>query len=177
MPNSVVLEQKKQIVAELTDKFRNSVAGVLVDYKGITVEDDTKLRNELRAAGVEYSVVKNTMTRRVCENLGYQALNGSLEGMTSIALSEKDPVAAAKILCKYAEKIPTFTIKAGFVDGTVIDAVGVEALSKLPSKEVLVAKVLGSLNAPISGLVNVLSANLRGLAVALQAIADQKAAQ
>lgn len=175
MPSKEILEQKMQVVAELTEKFKGSVAGVLVDYKGITVEDDTKLRSELREAGSEYTVIKNTTLRRVNENLGYTQLNEVLEGMTSVALSPTDPVAAAKILVKYAEKIPTFTIKAGFVDGSIIDVAGVEALSKLPSRETLIATLLGGLNAPISGLVNVLGANIRGLAVALQAIADKKA--
>ncbi len=176
MPSANVLEQKKQIVSELADKLKAATAGVLVDYKGITVADDTKLRTQLREAGVEYAVVKNTLLRRAAEIAGIPGLDSVLEGTTALALSS-DPVAAAKILTKYAEGSKgKFTVKAGFIEGRVIDASGVEALGKLPSKEVLIAQVLGTFNAPITGFVTVLNANIRGLAVALNAIAEKKSA-
>lgn len=174
MPSKAILEQKQQFVSELADKVRAASGGVLVDYKGITVEDDTKLRAELRAAGVEYVVIKNTLLTRAFEQTGLEKLNNVLEGMTSLAIAS-DPVAAAKIIIKYADKIPSFNVKAGFIEGAVIDPAGVKALSELPPKEVLIARVLGGLNAPITGLVNVLQGNIRGLAVVLNAIAEKKA--
>ena len=158
MPSVQVLEQKKQIVADLTERLKKSIAGVIVNYSGITVEDDTAMRAELRKSGVEYTVIKNTLTKRACEDVGYSALTTSLDGMTAVATSENDPVAAAKILKKYADKIESFEIKAGFVDGSVLDAAGVNELAELPSKEALIAKVLGSLQSSLYGLAYVLQA-------------------
>lgn len=176
MPSEKVLQQKQQLVAELTDKLSNAVAGVIVDYRGINVADDTKLRKELREAGVDYFVVKNTMLRFAAEKAGLEDINSVLEGTTAIALSE-DPVAAAKILCKFAKETEndSFAVKSGFVDGKVLSVAEIEELAKLPSKEVLVAKVLGGLNGPISGFANVLSANIRGLVIALNQIAQKSA--
>lgn len=158
MPSVQVLEQKKQIVADLTERLKKSIAGVIVNYSGITVEDDTAMRAELRKSGVEYTVIKNTLTKRACDDVGYSALATSLEGMTAVATSENDPVAVAKILKKYADKIESFEIKAGFVDGSILDAAGVNELAELPSKEALIAKVLGSLQSSLYGLAYVLQA-------------------
>ena len=158
MPSVQVLEQKKQIVADLTERLKKSIAGVIVNYSGITVEDDTAMRAELRKSGVEYTVIKNTLTKRACDDVGYSALAAFLEGMTAVATSENDPVAAAKILKKYADKIESFEIKAGFVDGSILDAAGVNELAELPSKEALIAKVLGSLQSSLYGLAYVLQA-------------------
>ena len=158
MPSAQVLESKKKIVADLTEKMKNAAAGVIVAYQGITVEDDTALRSELRKAGVEYSVIKNTLTKRACENVGYTELIGVLEGMTAVATSAEDPVAAAKILKKFADKVESFEIKAGFVDGKVLDVEGVNELAELPSKEMLIGKVLGSLQSSLYGLAYVLQA-------------------
>lgn len=158
MPSAQVLESKKQIVADLTEKMKNAAAGVIVKYEGITVEDDTALRSELRKAGVEYGVIKNTLTKRACENAGYGELSNVLEGMTAVATSAEDPVAAAKILKKYADKVEFFEIKAGFVDGKILDAAGVNELADLPSKEVLIGKILGSLQSSLYGLAYVLQA-------------------
>ena len=133
MPNAKVLEQKKTTVAELIEKIQNASAGVIVDYKGINVENDTQLRRKLREAGVEYAVVKNTLLRFAFEATGYSALDSQLKGSTAIAISS-DPVAAAKILAEYSTKTKeAFKIKGGFVDGKVIDADGVKALATLPS--------------------------------------------
>ena len=175
MPSDKVLEQKKQAVAEVADKLKNAVSGVLVDYQGITVEQDTKMRAELRNAGVDYFVFKNTLMRLAVKEANYEGLLPVLLKMTAVAVSEKDPVAPAKILSSYAEKIPTFNIKAGFVEGSVIDDAGVNRLATLPSKEELVAKMLGSLQSPVYGLVTVLNGNLSGLARVLASIRDQKA--
>lgn len=150
MPSNKILLEKQALVAELTEKIKGATAGVLVKYEGITVEDDTKLRAALRKAGVEYSVKKNSMIGRACDNAGYGALNEHLQGMNGIAISATDPVAAAKIMKEYADKIPTFEIKAGFVDGTVLDAAGVNALAEIPSKEVLIGRMLGSLMGPLN---------------------------
>lgn len=158
MPSADVLQSKQKLVADLTERLKNSTAGVIVKYEGITVEKDTALRAELRKAGVEYSVIKNTLTKRACENAGFDGLTSSLEGMTAVATSENDPVAAAKILKKYADSIESFEIKAGFVDGSVLDAKGVNELAELPSKEQLIGKVLGSLQSSLYSLAYVLQA-------------------
>lgn len=176
MPSEKILNEKQAYVEQLSEKLGAAVAGVVVNYKGITVADDTALRRKLREAGVEYAVVKNSMLRRAAEKVGLNDLDSVLEGSTALAISATDHVAAAKLLCEYAEKSKTFEIKAGFVEGKVIDAAGVNELAKMPPKEVLVAKVLGGLNAPISGFANVLNANLRGLVVALNAIAEKQSA-
>ena len=162
MPSAKVLESKKQIVANLTEKLQTAVSGVIVNYSGISVENDTQLRAELRKAGVDYAVIKNTMTKRACENVGYGELASSLEGMAAIAISKDDAVAPAKILKSYADKIDTFELKAGFVEGKILDQAGVLELANIPSKEVLIGKLLGSIQSP-----------LYGLACALQAIIDK----
>ena len=176
MPSEKILEQKKAVVAELSERLKGSVAGVLVNYKGITVADDTKLRKDLREAGVKYTVVKNTLLKRAAEDAVIEGLDPVLEGTTALATSEEDYVAAAKILCEYAEKNKNFEIKSGYVDGGVLGVDEIKDLAKLPSKEVLVAKALGGLNAPISGFVTVLNGNIRGLACVLNAIAEKKGA-
>ena len=162
MPSKKILEQKQQAVAELTELIKASVAGVLVNYQGIKVEDDTKMRKALREAGVKYMVVKNSLTGRACENAGYGALKENLNGMTAIAISEKDPVIAAKVLKEYADKVESFQILSGYVDGELLDAAGVNALAEVPSKEVLIAKFLGSIRSP-----------LYGFAYAIQAVIDK----
>lgn len=177
MPSEKILAAKKETVATLAEKMKSSVAGVLVDYKGISVATDTALRRELREAGVQYSVYKNSTIRFASQQAGLEELAGSLDGTTALAMSESDPVVAAKIICKYSEKgKEIFNVKAGFVDGGVLNAADVVALSKLPSREQLVAQVLAGFNAPISGFVNVLNGNLRGLACAIAAIAEKKSA-
>ncbi len=158
MPSEKVLLQKQQFVAELSEKLKNAPAGVLVDYKGITVADDTKLRKELREANVEYMVVKNTMLRFAAKNAGLDEMTGVLEGTTALAVSHDDPMAAARILVKYAESVKDgFHVKTGFMDGKVIDVDTVTAIAKIPSKEVLVSQMLSSLNAPIANLAVVLN--------------------
>lgn len=162
MASEKIKAGKQQIVEQLSEKLKTASAGVIVNYAGITVEDDTKLRAELRKAGVEYAVVKNTMTKRAVEAVGYDKLGEVLEGMTAIAISQNDPVAAAKIMKDYADKVESFDIKAGFVDGEVLDRDGVMALASIPSKETLIGKILGSIQSP-----------LYNLAYALQAIVDK----
>ena len=156
MPSNKVLEAKKQVVEELAGKLQTAVSGVLVKYEGITVADDTALRAALRKAGIEYSVMKNTLTGRACDMVGYGDMKQYLSGMTAIAISQDDPIAPAKIMKEYADKIPSFEIKAGFVDCGVIDQAGVEALAATPSKEVLIGKMMGSLMSSLYGLAYVL---------------------
>ena len=176
MPSEKILQQKQEQVKVLTDELQSAVAGVLVDYKGITVLEDTKLRKELREAGVNYRVIKNSIMRRAVKNVGFDDLEGVLVETTALALSESDYTVAAKILCKHADASKgKFTVKAGFVEGAVLDAAGVANLSKLPGRDELVAMTLRGLNAPISGLANVLSGNIRGLAMVLSQIAEKSA--
>lgn len=160
MPSKAILEQKQKTVSELADKMRNAASGVLVNYQGITVEDDTKMRAALRAAGVEYMVMKNTLTGRACDEVGYGEMKQHLSGMTAIAISAEDPIAPAKVLKEYAEKVESFKILAGFLDGAVVDEKTVIALAEIPSKETLIAKMLGSLQSSLYGLAYVLQAKI-----------------
>ena len=160
MPSNKILEEKKQVVESLAAKMQTAASGVLVKYEGITVADDTALRAALRKAGVEYSVVKNTLTGRACDIAGYGDMKQYLSGMTAIAISQDDPIAPAKIMKEYADKIEKFEIRAGFVDGGVLDQAGVEALAATPSKEVLIAKMMGSLMSSLYSFAYVLQAKI-----------------
>ena len=160
MPSNKILEAKKQVVEELAAKIKTAEAGVLVKYEGITVAEDTELRAALRKAGIEYSVMKNTLTGRACDMVGYGDMKQYLSGMTAIAISQNDPIAPAKIMKEFADKIANFEIKAGFVDGGVIDCAGVEALAATPSKEVLIAKMMGSLMSSLYSFAYVLQAKI-----------------
>ncbi len=163
MPSNSILEQKKKLVSELAEEIKNSVSGVLVNYQGITVDDDTKMRKALREVGVKYKVIKNSLTGRACDEVGFTEMKQYLVGMTAIAISENDAVAPAKVLKEYADKVESFSILAGYVDGAVIDAKTVEALAEIPSREVLIAKFLGSIRSP-----------LYNFAYAIKAVADKK---
>ena len=162
MPSNKILEEKKAKVAELAESIKNAASCVLVNYQGITVEDDTKMRKELREAGVQYVVVKNTLTGRAFEMNGTSDMKPYLNGMTALAIGADDAVAPAKVLKKYADKLESFNILAGYLDGAVIDDKAVLALAEIPSKETLIAKLLGSIRSP-----------LFGLAYALQAVVDK----
>ena len=150
MPSTVILEKKQAQVAALAERIKGSIAGVIVDYKGINVEDDTKLRKELREAGVEYTVVKNTLLKRAAEAAGLDGIDPVLEGTTAIATSDDDYVASARILQKYADGHDNFSLKSGYLDGEVIDLTKLQSLAKLPSREVLLATVCSVFNAPIA---------------------------
>ena len=160
MPSAKILEQKKAECQALTEKIQKSAAGVIVSYTGITVEQDTALRKALREAGVDYKVYKNSMIGRACEVSGYGELKNVLEGMNAIAVSETDPIAPAKILKEYADKIKTFEIKAGYIDGGVIDAAAVNELASTPSREEMVCRIMGSMMGPLYGLAYVLQAKI-----------------
>jgi len=175
MPSEATLQQKKEVVKELSEKIKNSKAMVFADYRGLTVEQDTELRSALRKAGVDYRVVKNTLTRLAAKENDLDGLDPYFNGPTAMASSDIDPVIPAKVLVEYSKKYDKLELKVGVVEGKIIDVDGIKALADLPPREVLIARALGGFNAPITGLVNVLNGNLRGLAVALNAIAEKKA--
>ena len=163
MASEKVLEAKKQAVAELVEKLNSSVAGVVVEYKGVSVSDDTKLRADLRAENVEYKVVKNSLLKRAAEQANLKELEPVLEGTTAIAISHDDQVAAARIVKKFADDHEGFNIKSGYMDGAVIDLDTISSLAALPPKDVLLATVCNAFNAPIASFARV-----------LQAVVDQK---
>ena len=166
MPNANVLSEKQAVVSALTDRLQNAACGVFVDYKGITVAQDTELRNALRKNEVEYSVVKNTMTRFAIHNIGLNELDPVLNGTTALATSNEDPIAPIRVISEFAKKLNnSFAIKAGFMDGKVLTMDELSMLSALPSKQVLQAQFLGTMLAPITSL-----------AIVLKAIAEQSGA-
>ena len=160
MPNAKVLSEKEAIVAGLVETLKSASSGVLVNYEGITVAEDTALRNELRKAGVEYSVVKNTMVRRALDDSGLGELDDVLHGTTSLAVSHEDPIAPMRVVNKFAKSIngDRFVIKAGFMDGKVLPLDDVIAMAELPSKEVLLGQLLGMMLSPITSLAIVIKA-------------------
>lgn len=167
MPSAAVLEQKKQIVADLNKQIAESCTGILVDYEGINVADDTKLRKELREAGVKYSVVKNNLLKLAIEGTSLEGLSEHLDGTTALATSNDDYVVAAKILNTFASKNDkVFNIKSGYLDGEIISVEKIVSLAKLPSKEILLATVCNVFNAPIASF-----------ARAVQAIVDKSGEQ
>ena len=156
MPNAKVLESKKAVVDSLTGKIQNATSVVFVDYKGITVAQDTELRKQFREAGVEYSVVKNTLTNFAAKNAGYD-FSEVLNGTTAMASTTGDPIAPARIVCEFAKKNKNvLSIKGGVVEGSVLSANALNGFGELPSKNALVASVLGTFLAPISSLAFVL---------------------
>lgn len=158
MPSQSVLEQKKAIVAELSERLKSSITGLVVSYEGINTEDDTKLRKELRENNVQYSVVKNTLLSRACDEAGLEDIKPVLEGTTALATSDSEYAAAARILCGYAKDHENFKVKSGYLDGAVIDMDTIVSLSKLPSRDVLLANVLGAFQAPIASFARAVQA-------------------
>mgnify|MGYP003297197635 CR=1 FL=1 len=154
MPNAKVLSEKQAIVAALTEKLQNSAAGVIVDYKGITVAEDTALRAECRKNNIEYAVIKNTLLRFAFNNCGLGDLDEQLNGTTSLATCASDPIAPMRVINKFAKQFngEKFTIKAGFMDGRVLTMEEIAGIAELPSKDALYAKVLGTMLAPITSL-------------------------
>ena len=159
MPNANVLNEKKAIVAALTERMQNASCGVFVDYKGITVAEDTELRSELRKQEIEYTVVKNTLLRFAVNNIGMNELDNILNGSTSLATSTGDPIAPIRVISEFAKKLnDRFEIKAAYMDGKILSENEINALAALPSKQVLQAQVLGTMLAPITSLAIVLKA-------------------
>ena len=157
MPNAKVLESKKAVVEALSGKIKEATSIVFVDYKGITVSQDTELRKQFREAGVEYSVVKNTLTNFATKECGYD-FSEVLNGTTAMASTTGDPIAPARIVCEFAKKnkLKALTIKGGVVEGSVLSADQLNGFGEQPSKNALVASVLGTFLAPISSLAFVL---------------------
>lgn len=157
MPSEKVLEAKKAQVAEVTEVLKNAQTGVLVDYRGLTVEEDTNLRTKLREANVKYFVMKNTLLLRAAKEVGLEALEEALHGPTAIAVSEEDAVAPAKVLSDFAKDNDKLEIKSGFMDGAVMSLDEIKKLAATPNMDTLIAKMMGSLNSPISSLARLLA--------------------
>ncbi|CEO90137.1 MAG TPA: 50S ribosomal protein L10 [Syntrophaceticus sp.] len=170
------LDEKKKVVAELEEKLKTSKAAVFADYRGIKVAEATDLRSVCRDAGVEFKVVKNTLTQIAAENSGFPELNQFLEGPTAIAFDYEDPVAPAKTLMDFIKKNRKLEIKGGLIEGEIVGLSSIKELADLPSRDVLVSMVLRGLNGPLTGLSCVLQGPIRKLVYALKAVQDQKAA-
>ena len=170
---SANFEAKKQLVEEIKDKFSKAKTLAFVDYRGITVDEDTAMRRKFREAGCEYKVYKNRLMLKALSDLGIECSANYFEGTTAVAIGYEDEVAPAKILCDTISKTKKMAIKFGILNGVSVSAENIEALAKLPSKEELIAKLLGTLNNPITSLCRVLNAPTRGMVIALNAIATK----
>ena len=155
---SNAIEMKKAVVAEIKEKLVNAKSVVLVDYRGLTVAEVTELRNQCRKAGVEYAVLKNTMVNLAAKEAGIEGLEGFLKGPTAVAFGMEDAVAPAKVLTEFIKKTKKTEVKCGLLDGQILDAAGVEALAAIPSREVLIAKIMGSMMSAVSKFVYVVEA-------------------
>ncbi len=157
MPNAKVLSEKQAIVESLAQRVANATCGVVVNYAGINVADDTKLRRELTAAGIEYTVVKNTLLKFAMDKCSFNDLDHVLNGETALATTESDPIAPIRILSEFAKKSTAgFAVKGAFMDGTVLPESDIAEIAQLPSKDALYSKVLGTMLAPITSLAVVL---------------------
>ena len=178
MPNAKVLSEKQAIVEGLVERIKSSDCGILVDYKGITVAEDTALRTELRKDEVNYTVVKNTLVRRALDELGMNELDHVLNGTTSLATAENDPIAPFRIISDYSKKLgDRFNIKAAFMEGKVLSEAEVAEIAALPSKEALYSKVLGTMIAPITGLAVCLGQILEQKGGSLESGSEEAAAE
>ena len=178
MPNAKVLSEKQAMVEALAARIQSASAGVFVDYKGITVSEDTALRSEMRKDSVEYTVVKNTLTRKALEKLGMEGFDAILNGTTSLATAENDPIAPFRILNDYSKKLnDRFNIKAAFMEGKVLNETEIAEMAALPSKDALYAKVLGTMIAPITGLAVCLGQILEQKGGSIEAPAAEEAAE
>lgn len=157
MPNEKVLEAKKAQVAETVELLKSAQTGVLVDYRGLNVEEDTSLRTKLREANVKYFVIKNTLLRLAAKEVGLEALDEVLHGPTALAVSSEDAVAPAKVLSDFAKENEKLEIKSGFMDGAVMSLDEIKTLAATPNMDTLIAKMMGSLNSPISSLARLLA--------------------
>ncbi len=155
---SNAIEMKKAVVAEIKEKMVAAKSIVLIDYRGLTVAEVTELRNQCRKAGVEYAVLKNTMVNLAAKEAGIEGLEGFLKGPTAVAFGMEDAVAPAKVLTEFIKKTKKTEVKCGLLDGQILDAAGVEALAAIPSREVLIAKIMGSMMSAVSKFVYVVEA-------------------
>ncbi|MEG0835269.1 MAG: 50S ribosomal protein L10 [Christensenellaceae bacterium] len=170
------LNEKQAVLAEVVDKMQRAQSIVMLDYRGLSVQQVSSLRNEFRTAGVEYRVIKNNMLKRAADELKIEGVDDYFKGPTAVAFGFSDPVSPAKILVKFIKNAKITEIKGGILAGKAMNAAAIENLSKLASKEELLAKMLGSLNAPITKFAGALLAIPRGLACALNAVREQKQA-
>ena len=170
----VIRPEKVAMIAEIKTTMQNAKGLVLADFRGIKVAQDTKLRRKMREAGVEYSVIKNNMASIAAIEAGIEGLDNYLKGPLAMVSSKNDPVAPAKLISEFIKDNRIMEIKGGLVEGKVIDADAVKALANLPPREVLIARLLGSMQSPITGFVNVLQGNIRNLVYALDAVRQQK---
>lgn len=170
----VIRPEKTAMIAELKNTLVNAKAVVLTNYRGIKVAQDTKLRRKMREAGVDYTVIKNNMASIAAKEAGIEGLDAFLKGPLAMVSSSKDPVAPAKLISEFIKDNRIMEIKGGLVEGKVIDAEAIKSLANLPSREVLLARLLGSMQSPITGFVNVLQGNIRNLVYTLDAIREQK---
>lgn len=155
---SNAIEMKKAVVAEIKEKLVAAKSVVLIDYRGLTVAEVTELRNQCRKAGVEYAVLKNTMVNLAAKEVGIEGLEAFLKGPTAVAFGMEDAVAPAKVLTEFIKKTKKTEVKCGLLDGQILDAAGVEALAAIPSREVLIAKIMGSMMSAVSKFVYVVEA-------------------
>lgn len=163
------------MVHEIQERLTKVQGAVVTDYRGLNAGEMTALRKELREAGIEFKVLKNTLTILAAEKAEMNDLIPLLTGPTAFAFGYDDPVAAAKIISEFAKKNKNLEIKGGILEGAVLDPAGVESLADLPSREVLLAMVMRAMQGPLSGMVNVLQGNIRNLVYALEAVRKQKA--
>lgn len=155
------VELKQPVVQAIAEDVKDAVSVVLVDYRGLTVAEDTEMRKQLREAGVVYKVCKNTMMKRAFEGTDFAQLDEYLEGPNAIAISKEDATAPARIICDFAKKAEALEVKAGVVEGSVYDAAGIQELSKIPSREVLLSKLLGSFKSPMASFARVINEVLK----------------
>ena len=170
---SANFEAKKLVVEEIKEKLSKAKSVAFVDYRGLTVEEDTAMRKKFRENGAEYKVYKNRLMLLALNELGIKGAEQYLQGTSAVAFGYADEVSPAKIICETAEETKKLTVKFGVLNGNFVESKDIEELAKLPSKEVLVAKLLGTLNGPVSALARVLNAPTQGLAIALNAIATK----
>ena len=170
----VIRPEKVAMIADFKATIENAKGVVLADFRGIKVAQDTKLRRKMREAGIEYTVIKNNMASIAAKEAGIEGLDQYLKGPLAMVSSANDPVAPAKLIAEFIKENRIMEIKGGLVEGKVIDADGVKALANLPAREVLIAKMLGSMQSPITGLVNVLQGSIRNLVYTLDAVRQQK---
>ncbi len=173
----MVRTEKAAVVAEIKERLEKVQGAVLADYRGLNVAEVTELRRQLRTAGVEYKVLKNTLTIRAARELGLEDLVPLLSGPTAIAFGYTDPVVPAKIISDFAKTRPNLEVKGGLLEGKVLSASGVKALADLPSREVLLSQVVRGMQAPIAGMVNVLQGTIRNCVYVLEAVRKQKEEQ
>ena len=173
------VELKQPIVQEISDTISNAQSLVVVDYRGLTVAEDTQLRRKLREEGISYKVYKNTLVRRAIEGTEFEGIGEVLEGPNAFAVSKEDATAPARVLAEFAKTAPALELKAGVVEGTYYDADGIKAIAKIPGREALLSRLLGSLQSPVANLARVLNqiAEKGGAGAAAEAAAAEESAE